>query len=305
MTKQRTLKNLIRAKGVGVHSGENVFITLRPAKPDTGIVFLREDMENATAIPALAGNVTDTTMNTTISHNGSSVGTVEHLMSALAGLGIDNVHIDVSAAELPIMDGSSGPFVFLLQCAGIEEQNAAKKFIRIKKEVRIDDGDKFAVLKPYEGFKVDFEIDFDHPAFEHIEKHEIFDFSSIGYMKEVSRARTFGFLSQYEWLRANNLALGGSLDNAVVVDNERVLNQDGLRYDNEFVRHKILDAIGDLYMLGHSMIGEYQGYKSGHAINNKLVRALLADTDAWEIATFEEHEQSPINYLPPMVSAAA
>lgn len=305
MTRQRTLKNLIRAKGVGVHSGENVFITLRPAEPDTGIVFLREDLKNNAEIPALAANVTDTTMNTTISYNGNSVGTVEHLMSALAGLGIDNVYVDVSAAELPIMDGSSGPFVFLLQCAGIEEQNVAKKFIRIKKEVRIEDGDKFAVLKPYEGFKVDFEIDFDHPAFEHIEKHEVFDFSSIGYMKEVSRARTFGFLSQYEWLRANNLALGGSLDNAVVVDNERVLNQDGLRYDNEFVRHKILDAIGDLYMLGHSMIGEYQGYKSGHAINNKLVRALLADQDAWEIVTFEEQEQSPINYLPPMVSAAA
>jgi len=306
MVKQRTLKNIIRATGIGLHTGEKIYLTLRPAAANTGIVFTRDDLDPAVEIKANPENVTDTTMNTTIGSGESAIGTVEHLMSALAGLGIDNIYVDVSAPEIPIMDGSSGPFVFLLQSAGIEEQNEAKKFIRIKKEIRIDgDEDKYAILKPYDGFKVDFEIDFDHPVFKDIKKREEFDFSSMSYMNQVSRARTFGFLSQYEWLRSKNLALGGSLDNAVVVDDFRVLNEDGLRYHNEFVRHKILDAIGDLYMLGYSMIGEYIGYKSGHAVNNALIRALLADEEAWEIVTFDEQAESPITYLQPSVRTAA
>lgn len=304
MVKQRTLKNTIRATGVGLHSGEKVYLTLRPGAADTGIVFTRDDLDPMVEIKANPQNVTDTTMNTTIGAGESAIGTVEHLMSALAGLGIDNARISVSASELPIMDGSSGPFIFLLQSAGIEEQDTHKQFLRIKKEVRIDEGDKYALLKPYDGFKVDFEIDFDHPVFKDIKKHEILDFSSTSYMKEVSRARTFGFLSQYEWLRSKNLALGASLENALVVDDVSILNEDGLRYENEFVRHKILDAIGDLYMMGYSMIGEYQGYKSGHAINNKLIRKLLADKDAWEMVTFDNEADAPITYMQPVDRAA-
>ncbi len=303
MVRQRTLKNIIRATGIGLHSGEKVYLTLRPAPIDTGIIFTRDDIEPPVEIKASPDSVTETQLNTTIGPAEASIGTVEHLMSALAGLGVDNIYVNVSAPELPIMDGSSGPFFFLLQSAGIEEQNAAKKFIRVKKEIRVEGDGKYAVVKPYDGFKVDFEIDFDHPVFEDVKKHEVLDFSSTSYMKEVSRARTFGFLSQYEWMRENNLALGGSLDNTIVIDDFRIINQDGLRYDNEFVRHKILDAIGDLYMLGYSMIGEYQGFKSGHALNNELIQALLADQEAWEMVTFEDEAESPIAYLQPAVRA--
>lgn len=297
MVKQRTLKNSIRATGVGLHSGKEVCVTFHSAEIDSGIVFIRSDLEPPVEINVSSQSVSDTTMNTTIGTGDAIIGTVEHLMSALSGLGIDNIRINVNAPELPMMDGSSGPFVFLLQSAGIKEQSAAKKFLRVIKEVRIDDGDKYAVLKPYDGFKIDFEIDFDHPVFKDIKTHEILDFSSTAYMKEVSRARTFGFLSQYEWLRSKNLALGASLDNTVVVDDNSVLNEDGLRYENEFVRHKILDAIGDLYMTGHSMIGEYQGYKSGHALNNQLIRKLLEDESAWEIVTFDNEDDLPIIYF--------
>ncbi len=303
--KQRTLKNVIRATGVGLHSGEKVYLTLRPAAPNTGVIFRRVDLEEVVEIPALAHNVGDTRMNTTLSKDGVHVSTVEHLLSAMAGLGVDNAYVDVSAPEIPIMDGSAGPFVFLLQSAAIEEQNAAKKFIRIKKTIRVEDDDKWATLSPYEGFKVGFTIDFDHPVFHDSQQHEVLDFSSTSYVKEVSRARTFGFLSQYEWLRANNLALGGGLDNAVVLDDFKVLNEDGLRYDNEFVKHKILDAVGDVYLLGHSVIGAYDAYKSGHALNNKLLLTLLADQEAWETVTFANEADSPIIYMQPVQSPSA
>tara|TARA_R110000868_G_scaffold410505_4_gene698805 strand:+ start:37141 stop:38052 length:912 start_codon:yes stop_codon:yes gene_type:complete len=299
MIKQRTLKNVIRATGVGLHSGKKVYLTLRPAAVNTGIIFRRVDQEPEVEIAAAADMVGDTTMNTTLTKDGINVSTVEHLLSAMAGLGIDNAYVDVSEEEIPIMDGSAGPFVFLLQSAGIEEQNAHKKFVRIKKEIRVEDDDKWASLSPYDGFKVDFQIEFDHPVLQESGQQETLDFSSTSYVKEVSRARTFGFLSQYEWLRANNLALGGGLDNAVVLDDFKVLNEDGLRYDNEFVKHKILDAVGDLYLLGHSLIGEYKGYKSGHAINNKLLLALLAEKEAWEVVTFDDPAEAPIAYMQP------
>lgn len=299
MIRQRTLKNVIRATGVGLHSGDKVLITLRPAPVNTGIIFCRTDLKHPLEIPAKADKVADTTLATTLGQGDIKISTVEHLMSALAGLGIDNAYIDVNAPELPIMDGSSAPFVFLIQSAGIEEQNALKKFIRIKKPIKVSEGEKgsanykTAEFLPYEGYKVDFTIDFDHPVFHDRTKQVAMDFSVVSYAKEVSRARTFGFKAEYEWLRARNLALGGSLDNAVVVDDYRVLNEDGLRYEDEFVRHKILDAIGDLYLLGHALIGEFKGYKSGHALNNKLVRTLLQDQKAWEFVTFNEGEKAP------------
>lgn len=300
MIRQRTLRNMIRAAGVGLHTGKKILLTLRPAPVNTGIIFTRTDMEPVVSIPANAHNVSDTTMATTISKDGSSIATIEHLMSALAGLGIDNVYIDVNACELPIMDGSSGPFVFLIQSAGIEEQNCLKRFIRIKREIKVEEGEgdnyKYAAFKPHDGFKVDFTIDFDHPVFKDSSQQVSLDFSSTSFVKEVSRARTFGFLSQYEQLREMNLALGGSLDNAVVLDNYRVLNEDGLRYDDEFVRHKVLDAIGDLYLLGTGLIGAFEGYKSGHGLNNTLLRALLADESAWEYVTYEDESKAPIFY---------
>ena len=293
MIRQRTLKNVIRATGVGLHTGEKVYRTLRPAAPDTGIVFRRTDLAQPVDIPATPLNVGDTQLSTTLIKDGVRISTVEHLLSAFAGLGIDNAYVDVSAAEVPIMDGSAGPFVFLIQSAGIEEQNRPKRFVRIKRPIRVEDGDKYALFEPYDGFKVDFVIDFDHPAFASRTRRATVDLSATSFVKEVSRARTFGFLRDIEALRQQNLAMGGSLDNAVVVDDYRVLNEEGLRYEDEFVRHKILDAIGDLYLLGHSLIGAFHGYKSGHALNNQLLRALVATPDAWEEVCFTEGNTAP------------
>ena len=298
---QRTIKNVIRATGVGLHTGNKVYLTLRPAAPDTGIVFRRVDLDQPVDIHAKASNVCDTKLSTTIGENGAKVSTVEHLLSAMAGLGIDNAYVDVSADEVPIMDGSSGPFVFLLQSAGIIEQGVAKRFIRIKKTILVEEEDKWAKFEPFEGFKVGFTIDFNHPVFNGTPQQAEIDFSSTSFVKEVSRARTFGFMSDFEKLRENNLALGASLDNAIGVDDFRVLNEDGLRYEDEFVKHKILDAIGDLYLLGHSLIGAYSGYRSGHALNNTLLKTLIATPDAWEEVTFEEDEAvSPISYSKPV-----
>lgn len=303
MIRQRTLKNVIRATGVGLHSGKKVYLTLRPAPVNTGIVFVRTDLDPEVQIPAQATNVTDTTLCTALSRNGEKVATVEHLMSAFAGLGIDNAYVDLSAPEVPIMDGSAGPFVFLIQSAGILEQNAAKKFIRIKREIVVREGDKEALFLPHQGFKVSFAIDFDHPVFEDQKQTATVDFSTTSFVREVSRARTFGFMRDLEYLRSNNLALGGSLDNAIVVDDYRIVNDGGLRYDDEFVKHKVLDAIGDLYQLGHSLIGEFRGVKSGHALNNQLCRALLEQPEAWEIVTFEdESATAPISYAAPAMA---
>lgn len=301
MIRQRTLKNVIRATGVGLHTGNKVYLTLRPAAPNTGVVFRRVDLDSPVDIKATAESVVDTNLSTTLGENGVTVATVEHLLSAMAGLGIDNAYVDLSAGEVPIMDGSSGPFVFLLQSAGIVEQDAAKRFIRIKKPILVDEQDKWARFDPFEGFKVSFTIDFNHPVFNGTPQNAVIDFSSTSFVKEVSRARTFGFMSDFEKLRANNLALGASLDNAIGVDEFRVLNEDGLRYEDEFVKHKILDAIGDLYLLGHSLIGAYSGFRSGHALNNKLLKALIADRESWEEVTFEDEDAiSPISYSQPV-----
>src|SRR6476619_370017 len=299
MPRQRTLKNVIRATGVGLHSGEKVFLTLRPAAIDTGIVFRLVDLDPVVDILLNDALATETMLCTGLSRDGGSVMTIEHLMSACAGLGIDNAYVDLSTAEVPIMDGSAGPFVFLLQSAGIEEQNRAKKFIRIKSTIKVEDGDKWARFEPFEGFKVGFTIDFNHPMFQKSVSSAEIDFSTTSFVKEVSRARTFGFMKDIEYLRERNLALGGSMDNAIVLDDYRVLNEDGLRYEDEFVKHKILDAIGDLYLLGHSLIGAFYGYKSGHALNNQLLRALLADRTAWEEVTFQDPAQAPISYAHP------
>lgn len=301
MIRQRTIKNVIRATGVGLHTGSKVYLTLRPASPDTGIVFRRVDLDQPLDIHAKAENVCDTKLSTTIGENGAKISTVEHLLSAMAGLGIDNAYVDVSADEVPIMDGSAGPFVFLLQSAGVVEQQVAKRFIRIKQEILVEEEDKWAKFEPFEGFKVGFTIDFDHPVFNGSPQHAEINFSSTSFVKEVSRARTFGFMSDFEKLRDGNLALGASLDNAIGVDSFRVLNEDGLRYKDEFVKHKILDAIGDLYLLGHSLIGAYSGYRSGHALNNALLKALIANPDAWEEVTFEGATSvSPIAYSQPV-----
>ncbi|HAB07447.1 MAG: UDP-3-O-acyl-N-acetylglucosamine deacetylase [Alcanivorax sp.] len=303
MIRQRTLKNVIRATGVGLHTGEKVYLTVRPAPANAGIVFRRVDLDPVVEIPAGADKVGETTLSTTLVQDGVKVGTVEHLLSAMAGLGIDNAYVELSAPEVPIMDGSAGPFVFLLQSAGIKEQDAAKKFIRIKKEVTVREDDKVATFKPFDGFKVTFSIEFDHPVFEERNQVASIDFSSTSFVKEVARARTFGFMRDIEFLRSQNLALGGSVDNAIVVDEYRILNEDGLRYDDEFVKHKMLDAIGDLYQLGHSLIGEFVGHKSGHALNNALLRELLKQEDAWELVTFEDAENAPISYVKPVMAA--
>lgn len=297
MIKQRTLKNVIRATGVGLHTGEKVYLTLHPAEPDSGICFRRVDLDEPVTIAATPENVGETTLSTTLVQGNVKISTVEHLLSALAGLGIDNAIIDVSSAEVPIMDGSAGPFVFLLQSAGVQEQNSPKQYIRIKKAIRVDEGEKWAAFSPFEGFKVTFTIDFEHPAFGENVKTATMDFSTTTFVKEVSRARTFGFMKDIEFLRKNNLALGGSLDNAIVVDDDKILNEDGLRSADEFVKHKILDAIGDLYLLGHSLIGEFTGYKSGHALNNKLLRTLLENQDAYEIVTFDSEQDAPISFM--------
>ncbi|MAE21402.1 MAG: UDP-3-O-[3-hydroxymyristoyl] N-acetylglucosamine deacetylase [Pseudomonas sp.] len=299
MIRQRTLNNTIRATGVGLHSGEKVYLTLKPAPVDSGIIFRRVDLDPIVDIPATALQVGETTLSTTLVKDHAKVDTVEHLLSAMAGLGIDNAIVELSAQEVPIMDGSSGPFVFLLQSAGIAEQDAPKKFIRIKRKVEVREGDKIASFIPYDGFKVSFEIDFDHPVFRQSVQKASLDFSSTSYVKEVSRARTFGFTKDLEYMRSKNLALGGSVKNAIVVDDYRVLNEDGLRYDDEFVKHKILDAVGDLYLLGHSLIGEFVGFKSGHGLNNRLLRELLQQEDAWEFVEFTETEESPITYMRP------
>jgi len=300
MIRQRTLKNVIRATGVGLHTGEKIFLTLRPAAVNSGIIFRRVDLATPVEIKACPENVGDTRLSTTLQNGDVKVSTVEHLLSAFAGLGIDNAYVDVSAPEVPIMDGSAGPFVFLIQSAGVEEQNAAKRFIRIKERVCVEDGDKRAAFEPFDGFKVSFAINFDHPAFTERTQFSSIDFSSTSFVKEVSRARTFGFLQEIEMLRESELALGGSLDNAIVVDDFRILNEDGLRYEDEFVKHKILDAIGDLYLLGHSLIGAFSGYKSGHALNNRLLKELVANKSAWDEVTFEEGDRVPISYMKPI-----
>ncbi len=305
MSRQRTLKNLIRATGVGLHSGEKVFLTLRPAPVDTGIVFRRIDLLPVVEVPARGELVTETTLCTGLSCGEAKVQTVEHLLSALAGLGIDNAWVELSAAEVPIMDGSAGPFVFLLQSAGIVEQDAPKRFIRILREVEVRDGDKIARFRPHDGFRLDFTVEFNHPAIPTSQSTARVEFSTANYIHEVSRARTFGFMRDLEYMRERNLGLGGSMDNAIVLDEFRVLNEDGLRYADEFVRHKILDAIGDLYLAGHPIIGAYEGFKSGHALNNKLVRALLADESAWELVSFDDEASMPLPMYAPLLPASA
>ena len=293
MIRQRTLKNVIRASGVGLHTGEKVLMTLRPAAPNTGVVFRRVDLASPVDMPVSAELVGDTRLCSTLDNGQTSVATVEHLMSALAGLGVDNIYVDLDGPEVPIMDGSASSFVFLLQSAGIEAQNAAKKFVRIKKTVLVEEGDKWVRFEPFDGFKISFTIDFKHPVFEKSGQEITLDFANTSYIKEVSRARTFGFMQEVEWLRANGLALGGSLDNAIVMDEFRVLNNDGLRYEDEFVKHKVLDAIGDLYILGHPIIGAFYAHKSGHALNNRLLRTLLQDQSAWEYVSFDDETIAP------------
>lgn len=300
MIRQRTLKNVIRATGVGLHSGDKVFLTLRPAPADTGIVFRRTDLDPVVEIKADPLNVGDTRLSTTLTNGEVRVSTVEHLLSAFAGLSIDNAYVDLSAGEVPIMDGSAAPFVFLLQSAGVQEQQRARRFIAIRRPILVEDGDKYARFDPLNGFKVEFSIEFEHPAFDAQLQCASINFSTTSFVKEVSRARTFGFLRDIESLQQQNLALGGSLDNAVVVDDFRVVNEGGLRYEDEFVKHKILDAIGDLYLLGHPLIGAFRGHKSGHALNNRLLRALLAQKSAWEEVTFEDTEQLPVRYGDPI-----
>ncbi len=302
MIKQRTLKNVIRATGVGLHTGKKIFLTLRPAPANAGIIFRRIDLDDPVEIEAKPDNVGDTKLSTSLVKDGVKISTVEHLLSALAGFGIDNAYVDLSADEVPIMDGSAGPFVFLIQSAGVEEQNAPKQFMRIKKKIRVEEDDKWAMFEPFEGFKVGFTIEFDHPMFHEGNCKAEIDFSTTSYVKEVSRARTFGFMRDVELLRENNLALGGSLDNAIVVDDYRILNEDGLRYEDECVKHKILDAIGDLYLLGHSLIGSFTGFKSGHALNNRLLRELLINESAWELVTFEDEVDLPISFIQPIAA---
>ncbi len=303
MLRQRTLKNEIRATGVGLHTGQKVMLTLKPAAVDTGILFRRVDLDPVVEIEAKAENVGDTTLCTSLVQGDVRVSTIEHLLSAMAGLGIDNVVVEVDASEVPIMDGSAGPFVFLLQSAGIVEQKAPKKFIRIKEVVEVTLGDKVARFLPFNGFKVDFSIDFDHPIFRDLATRAAVDFSSTSFVKEVSRARTFCFMHEFEYLRSKGLAKGGSHDNAIAIDEYRILNEDGLRYQDEFVKHKILDAIGDLYLLGHSLIGEFQAHKSGHELNNRSLRALISQPHAWEVVTFEEAQnEAPISYMQPMLA---
>ncbi len=297
MIRQRTLKNIIRATGVGLHTGEKVYLTLKPAPVDTGIIFYRVDLEPAVEVPARPENVSDTRLSTTLEKNGVKISTVEHLMSAFAGLGIDNAYVELSAPEVPIMDGSAGPFVFLLQSAGILEQEKLKQFIRIKKPLLVEEDDKWVKLEPFNGFKVSFSIDFDHPILQSSTQHAEVDFSTTSFVKEVSRARTFGFMDDLEALRNAGLAQGGSFDNAIVMDSFHILNDDGLRYDDEFVKHKVLDAIGDLYLLGHPLIGAFSAHKSGHALNNRILRDLVENESAWELVSYEDEEEVPIAFV--------
>jgi UDP-3-O-[3-hydroxymyristoyl] N-acetylglucosamine deacetylase len=293
MVKQRTLKGSVSVTGVGLHSGQKVTLGLRPAPVNTGIVFRRVDVKPVEEIRARADLVHDTRLSTCMEQNGVRIATVEHLMSALSGLGVDNAYVDLDSAEVPIMDGSAGTFIFLLQSAGIVEQSAAKKFIRVKKSVEVRQGDKWVRFDPHDGYKLTFTINFAHPVFANTRQHVTVDLGEESYVRDISRARTFGFMQDVEAMRAQGLALGGSLDNAIVMDEYRVLNADGLRFEDEFVKHKVLDAIGDLYMLGHPLIGAFSGFKSGHALNNALVRALLADEQAWEFVTYDSVEDAP------------
>jgi len=297
MLAQRTLKSLTKAVGVGLHSGQRVEITLRPAQPDTGIVFRRVDLAQPVDIPVSAMAVSDTRLASTLSNGGAKVHTVEHLMSACAGLGVDNLYVDITAEEVPILDGSAASFVFLLQSAGIELQNTPRRFIRVTKPVEVREGqgaaEKWARLDPYHGYKLSFEIDFSHPAVDSTGQRVEFDMSTNSYSRDIARARTFGFTKDVEMMRANGLALGGGLDNAIVMDDYKVLNAGGLRYDDEFVKHKILDAMGDLYILGKPLLAAYSAFRSGHALNNKLLRELLARTDAWETVTFPDEKLAP------------
>ena len=297
MLRQRTLKSLIGASGVGLHTGQKVRMTLRPAPPDTGIVFRRIDLTSPVDIPARAELVGDTRMASCLVRDGVRVGTIEHLMSALGGLGVDNAYVDLDAPELPIMDGSASPFVLLIQQAGIEEQTAPKRFLRVMRRVEVRNGDKWARLEPYDGFKLSFSIDFRHPVIERSTQSVSVDFAETSYLKEIARARTFGFMHEVEELRESGLALGGGLDNAVVLDEYRVLNAEGLRFADEFIRHKLLDAIGDLYLLGRPLLGAFSAHKSGHALNNRLLRALLADQTAFETVTFERAEEAPAGVI--------
>ena len=303
MLAQRTLKTLTRAVGVGLHSGQRVELTLRPAQPDTGIVFRRVDLPEPVDIPISALAVTDTRLASTISSGGAKVHTVEHLMSACAGLGIDNLYVDITAEEVPILDGSASSFVFLLQSAGVTLQNAPRRFIRVRQPVEVREGDgdalKWARLEPFHGFKLSFEIDFHHPAVDSTGQRVEFDLSQGSYARDIARARTFGFTRDVEMMRANGLALGGGLDNAIVMDDYKVLNNDGLRYDDEFVKHKILDAMGDLYLLGKPLLAAYSAFRSGHAMNNRLLRELLAHPEAWELVTFDDEKQAPSGFAVP------
>lgn len=296
MLRQRTLQESIRSTGVGLHSGNKVTMQLSPAPVDTGIVFRRTDLSPIRDIPARADQVDETDLSTSLGRGDFQVTTVEHLLSALCGLGIDNAFIEIDSPEVPIMDGSAGPFVYLLQTAGVQEQSAAKRFIRVTREITVSDGDKVATLRPYEGFRVTFAIDFDHPVFKEQIGHAALDISSEAFVREISRARTFGFVHEFEYMRSRGLARGGSVDNAIVVDDYRILNEGGLRYDDEFVKHKILDAIGDLYLAGHQLLAEYEGVKSGHALNNRLVRALFEQPQCWEWVTFEDPAESPVDW---------
>ncbi|MCL1078916.1 UDP-3-O-acyl-N-acetylglucosamine deacetylase [Parashewanella spongiae] len=295
---QRTIQKMVKTTGVGLHSGNKVTLAIKPAPVNSGIVFIRTDLEPTVAITAKAEQVRETMLCTVLANDdGVKVATIEHLFAALAGLGIDNAIIEVDAPEIPIMDGSASPFVFLLQSAGVAQQSLPKKYLRIKKTIKVEDGDKWAMLKPYQGFKIDFKIDFSHPEIARSQQHMIMDFSTAGFIKDISRARTFGFMRDIEYLRANDLALGGSMENAIVLDEYKVLNPDGLRYDDEFLKHKILDAFGDLYVAGNAIVGEFSAFKTGHALNNKLVRALLAEQEAWELISYENEADVPVSFM--------
>ena len=297
MLHQRTIRNPIKATGVGLHSGQEMNLELLPAPINAGITFIRTDLEPEIEIPAIFEYVGDTTLSTTLFKEGYRIGTIEHLLSAIAGLGIDNCIIRVDGPEIPIMDGSASPFVFLIQAAGLEIQDELKKFIRVKKEVRVERGDTFAAIKPFDGFKVSFEIDFDNPTISQYSQKASIDFSSTSFVKEVCRARTFGSMKDMDHLQSQGLALGANVDNAIAIGEHGIVNEEGLRFDDEFVKHKILDAIGDLYLLGHNLIGQFTGYKSGHSLNNELLRKILASEDAWEVVTFEDSSIAPISYV--------
>ena len=305
MLAQRTLSNSIKAFGIGLHSGEPITLKLLPAPPDTGIIFRRVDLDPVVEIKARAENVGDTTMSTSLTWKNVKISTVEHLLSAMAGLGIDNAYVEVDAAEIPIMDGSAGPFVFLIQSAGLHEQDAPKKFIRIKEKVRVPYNDAWAQVSPFEGFKVAFTGVWDHPVHKQHGTKASINFNSTSFVKEVSRARTFGFMSDLEALKENDLALGASQKNAVAIGDDAILNEDGLRLENEMTKHKVLDAIGDLYLLGHNLVGSFEGYKSGHTVNNALLRELLARPETWEVTTYDDPDNSPITYLDPIIDPSS